>query len=90
MTGWLSRHAAHCSSTMRPLNFAKLASEETLSEADIVRSERILARLVARAFAAEHPELFAPRADRSTGPAANEDSSDGGRGDRQKRGEERA
>jgi len=46
----------------RALNFGwSFAAENPVSQTEIVAMEKALARLVAEAFAADHPEIFADR-----------------------------
>lgn len=44
----------------RQLRIRREVSEEALTAGDLRIAEDLLAELVARAFAADHPELFAP------------------------------
>jgi hypothetical protein len=39
--------------------FRRIVAPEPISASEVEAAERILARLVARAYAAEHPDLFA-------------------------------
>lgn len=47
-------------------------SSVPMSACDVQRAEAILARLVARAYAADHPELF-PHLARTTGGTADDE-----------------
>ncbi len=51
----------------------KRASGEPMSAADWRTAERILAKLVARASAADHPELFGSHLKRVTGGPADDE-----------------
>ncbi|HUV04775.1 MAG TPA: hypothetical protein VMX94_06675 [Armatimonadota bacterium] len=55
------------------LNFRRTASAEPMSACDMQAAEAILAKLVARAYAADHPELFGPHLARMIGGPANEE-----------------
>lgn len=44
----------------RQLRIRREVSEEALTAGDLRIAEDLLAKLVARAYAADHPELFAP------------------------------
>ena len=50
----------------------RTASAELMSACDMQAAEAILARLVARAFAADHPELFGPHLARAIGGPADD------------------
>jgi hypothetical protein len=64
----------------KKLKIVRTAAAEPMSACDQQAAEAILARLVARAFAADHPELFRPRpkggehceADQATGSSERE------------------
>ena len=46
----------------KPISFARsVTTENLLAPDEILCTERMLARLVAEAFAADHPELFADK-----------------------------
>jgi len=49
-----------------------MASAEPMSICDMQAAEAILARLVARAFALDHPELFVPHLARAIGGPADD------------------
>jgi len=55
------------------LNIRRTAAAEPMSDCDRQTAEAILAKLVARAFAADHPELFGSR--REGGDGSGEDPS---------------
>ncbi|MBI2842379.1 MAG: hypothetical protein HYX78_03165 [Armatimonadetes bacterium] len=44
----------------KKLNIKRTVSAELMSACDMQTAEVILAKLVARAFVADHPELFGP------------------------------
>jgi len=54
------------------LNIRRTASAEPMSACDMQAAEAILAKLVARAFAADHPELFGPHLASAVGGPADE------------------
>jgi hypothetical protein len=49
------------------LNIRRTACAEPMTARDLEMAEALLAKLVARAFAADHPELFGPHLARATG-----------------------
>jgi hypothetical protein len=51
----------------RKLKIRQVSGTDPVTKADSQRVEAILARLVARAWAADHPELFGPNAVREMG-----------------------
>lgn len=53
--------AAKTGRSVRRLTIRTRIASEAMPAADLDAAERIVARLVARAYAAEHPELFGPR-----------------------------
>jgi hypothetical protein len=52
------------------LSYKRLLGDKCLTESDSERAENELARLVALAFKAEHPELFASAPAPSSNPAS--------------------
>ena len=52
----------------RKLDIKRRASDEPMSTCDVQAAEAILARLVARAYAADHPQLFGPKLREIPGP----------------------
>ena len=61
-----------CNGRRQRLKIRQTVSDEPMSACDIHRAEAILARLVARAYAADHPELFPHLARINGGPADGE------------------
>ena len=55
----------------RQLRIRREVSEEALTAGDLRIAEDLLAKLVARAYAADHPELFGPGLPLPEGPDAN-------------------
>lgn len=51
----------------RRMKITRKITEELVAAHDMQVAETILARLIARSFAAEHPELFGPKLDRALG-----------------------
>lgn len=56
----------------KKVNIRRTASAEPMSDCDMQTAEAILAKLVARAYTADHPELFGPHLARAIGGSANE------------------
>lgn len=56
----------------RRIKITRRESAEPMSVHDMQTAETILARLVARAFAVDHPELFGQRLPREIGESINE------------------
>ena len=56
----------------KKLNIRRTVSVESMSICDVQAAEAILAKLVARAYAADHPELFAPCLNRTIGGPADD------------------
>ena len=56
----------------KKLNIRRTVSAESMSVCDVQTAEAILAKLVARAFAADHPELFVPCFNRTIGGPADD------------------
>lgn len=57
----------------RPITITRVVAPEPIPAEDLAAAERMLARLVARAYAADHPELFGKHTDSSedhSGPPA--------------------
>lgn len=56
----------------KELNIIRMASDEPMPACDMQAAEAILAKLVARTYAADHPELFGPRLAHAIGGPAND------------------
>lgn len=56
----------------KKLKIRRTVSTEPMSACDMQAAEAILAKLVARAFAADHPELFGPHLTRAIGGPADD------------------
>ena len=55
----------------RKLKIRRTFSDERKSRADLESAQAFLAKLAARAFARDHPELFGPHLNRVIGGPAN-------------------